>query len=85
MSDLPPPGWKARPSPWTKYRRPSRSWANSIKADGLRPAACRPGIEDGTTKKFENHRALAKADIAKIVEWVDAGAPLGDIKDMPRP
>src|ERR1700728_3500973 len=44
-----------------------------------------PWFEDGTTKKFENNRALAQSDIDKIVEWVNAGAPKGDIKDMPKP
>jgi hypothetical protein len=61
-----------------------KRWAPSIKravAAGHMP----PWYEDGTTKKFENYRALAKADIAKIVEWVDAGAPQGDLKDLPKP
>jgi hypothetical protein len=61
-----------------------KPWANSIKA-AVSAKRMPPWFEDGTTKKFENHRALAKADIDKIVEWVDAGAPLGDIKDLPRP
>lgn len=61
-----------------------KPWATSIKkavAAGHMP----PWFEDGTTKKFENYRALSKADIAKIVEWVDAGTPQGDPKDLPKP
>lgn len=61
-----------------------RPWAASIKR-AVATKQMPPWFEDGTTKKFENHRALAKADIDKIVEWVDAGAPKGDPKDLPEP
>src|SRR5262249_44690502 len=33
--------------------------------------------------KFKNDRSLSDAQIAAIVKWVDAGAPKGDMKDMP--
>jgi len=59
-------------------------WANNIKKMAS-TRAMPPWYEDGTTKKFENNRALAQSDIDKIVQWVDAGAPQGDIKDMPKP
>ena len=61
-----------------------KMWANNIK----RMVSTRrmpPWFEDGTTKKFENNRTMAQADIDKIVEWVDAGAPQGDMKDLPKP
>jgi hypothetical protein len=38
------------------------------------------GIQD-----FKNDRSLTDAEIETIVQWVDAGAPLGDPKDMPPP
>ncbi|MEP6780022.1 MAG: cytochrome c, partial [Gemmatimonadaceae bacterium] len=34
---------------------------------------------------FKNDRSLSDAQIAKIVDWVNAGSPLGDPKDMPAP
>jgi len=61
-----------------------KMWSNNIK----RMVSTRrmpPWYEDGTTKKFENNRTMAQADIDKIAEWVDAGAPQGDMKDMPKP
>ena len=34
-------------------------------------------------QEFKNDRSLTDAQVATIVDWVDAGAPLGDAKDMP--
>src|SRR6476659_1992382 len=34
-------------------------------------------------QEFKNDRSLSDAQIATIVKWVDAGAPKGDMKDMP--
>ena len=34
---------------------------------------------------FENDRSLSDAEIDTIVKWVAAGAPKGDMKDMPKP
>ena len=34
---------------------------------------------------FENDRSLSDEQIDTIVRWVDAGAPMGDPKDMPAP
>jgi hypothetical protein len=62
----------------------SRPWARSIKA---RVAAKQMppwhidksvGIQD-----FKNDRSLTDQQIDTIVRWVDAGAPKGDMKDMP--
>jgi hypothetical protein len=36
------------------------------------------GIQD-----FQNDRSLSDEQIATIVKWVDTGAPLGNLKDMP--
>ena len=38
------------------------------------------GIQD-----YKNDRSLTDAEIKAIVKWVEAGAPLGDPKDMPAP
>jgi mono/diheme cytochrome c family protein len=34
-------------------------------------------------QQFKNDRSLSDAQVSTIVKWVDAGAPLGDPKDMP--
>jgi hypothetical protein len=34
-------------------------------------------------QEFQNDRSLTDAQVATIVKWVDAGAPLGDKKDLP--
>ena len=34
---------------------------------------------------FMNDRSLSDAQVATIVKWVDSGAPMGDVKDMPAP
>jgi hypothetical protein len=36
-------------------------------------------------QEFKNDRSLAEAQIDTIVRWIDAGAPLGDAKDLPAP
>ncbi len=34
-------------------------------------------------KEYKNDRGLTDAQVSTIVKWVDAGAPMGDPKDMP--
>jgi hypothetical protein len=36
-------------------------------------------------QKFKNDMSLTADQINTIVRWVDSGAPLGDVKDMPAP
>jgi hypothetical protein len=36
-------------------------------------------------QEFKNDRSLSDTQISTIVKWVEAGAPLGDPKDLPRP
>ncbi len=36
-------------------------------------------------QEFKNDRSLTQAQIDTIVQWIDAGAPLGDEKDLPAP
>ena len=62
----------------------TKPWAQDIKRM-VSTHQMPPWFEDGTTKTFENKRALSQADIDKIIEWVDAGAPKGDMKEMPAP
>jgi len=64
----------------------ARPWARSIKA---RVAARQmpPWHIDKSVgiQHFENDRSLTDAQIATIAKWVDAGAPKGEMKDMPAP
>lgn len=36
-------------------------------------------------QRFKNDRSLSEQQINTIVQWVDAAAPLGDPKDLPKP
>lgn len=36
-------------------------------------------------QKFKNDMSLSNAQIETVVRWVDAGAPMGNLKDMPAP
>ena len=64
----------------------TRPWARSIKqkvvAREMPPwhIAKNVGI-----KQFKNDRSLTDDQIDTIVRWVDAGAPLGDVNDLPPP
>src|SRR5262245_41370705 len=64
----------------------ARPWAKSIKA---RVAARQmpPWHIDKNVgiQEFKNDRSLSDAEIDLITRWVDAGAPMGDPKDMPPP
>jgi len=64
----------------------ARMWAPMIKkkvADRIMP----PWHINRTVgiREFKNDRGLSDEQIATIVAWVDAGAPLGDPADMPPP
>ena len=64
----------------------ARPWARSIKA---RVAARQmpPWHIDKNVgiQHFQNDRSLSDTQISTIVKWVDAGAPKGEMKDMPAP
>ena len=64
----------------------ARPWARSIKDRVARrqmpPWHIDPSV--GVTK-FKNDMSLSEAQIDTVVKWVDAGAPQGDPKDLPKP
>ncbi|HXG89636.1 MAG TPA: hypothetical protein VNJ02_15010 [Vicinamibacterales bacterium] len=64
----------------------SRPWARSIKSR-VASRQMPPWHIDKTIgiQHFQNDRSLSDAQIDTIVRWVDAGAPKGDMKDMPPP
>jgi hypothetical protein len=63
-----------------------RPWAKSIK-ERVATHQMPPWHLDKTVgiQNFQNDRSLNNEQIATIVRWVDAGAPMGDAKDMPPP
>jgi hypothetical protein len=64
----------------------TRPWAKSIRQRVI-TRNMPPWHVDQTVgiQHFQNDRSLTDAQIATIVSWVDAGAPLGNPKDMPAP
>ncbi len=64
----------------------ARPWAKAIK-ERVITRQMPPWHIDKTVgiQQFKNDRSLTDAQIATIVKWVDAGAPKGDMKDMPLP
>ena len=62
----------------------TRPWARSIK-NRVAARQMPPWHIDKTVgiQHFQNDRSLSDEQIDTIVRWVDAGAPKGDIKDMP--
>ena len=64
----------------------ARPWARSIK-DRVARREMPPWHLDTSVgiQSFKNDISLTTDQIATIVAWVDAGAPLGDPKDLPKP
>lgn len=60
-----------------------RPWARSIK-QRVATRNMPPWHLDQTTgiQQFANDRSLSEKQISTIVKWVDAGAPMGDKKDL---
>jgi hypothetical protein len=63
-----------------------RPWAKSIR-DRVRTRQMPPWHIDRTigVQKFKNDMSLSDDQITTIVQWIDAGAPAGNPKDMPAP
>jgi len=63
-----------------------RPWVRSIKAKVIGRAMPPWHLDKGVgIQKFMNDRSLTDAQIDTIARWIDAGAPRGDMKDMPPP
>src|ERR1019366_6562842 len=62
----------------------TRPWAKALKAKVV-SRTMPPWHLDKTVgiQKFANDSSLNDEQVATIVRWVDAGAPMGDPKDMP--
>jgi hypothetical protein len=64
----------------------TRPWAKAIR-ERVITRNMPPWHIDKTVgiQHFQNDRSLTNEQISTIVRWVDAGAPLGDPKDLPAP
>src|SRR5216683_1122983 len=67
-----------------KTYQETRPWARSIK-NKVSKREMPPWFIDKSVgiQKFKNDASLSDAEIATIINWVDAGAPEGSIADMP--
>jgi hypothetical protein len=62
----------------------TRPWARAIK-EAVLSKKMPPWFADPRFGHFENERRLRDSEIKTIADWVDAGAPAGDLKDEPAP
>jgi hypothetical protein len=62
----------------------ARPWAKAIKYAVLEKKMP-PWYADPRFGKFSNNPCLSSRDVNTLKDWVDAGAPMGDPKDMPAP
>lgn len=62
----------------------TRPWAKSMKT-AVVTKKMPPWFSDPAVGHFLNDRSLKSEDTEKISRWADAGAPLGDAKDAPKP
>jgi len=63
-----------------------RPWVRSIKQRVVTREMPPWGIDPHVgLQSFKNDPTLREDEIDKIVKWVDAGAPMGNLADMPKP
>src|SRR5271165_228231 len=60
----------------------ARPWAAAIK-EAVKAKKMPPWFADPRYGHFSNSTALTPSEIDTIAAWVEAGAPKGDLKDMP--
>jgi hypothetical protein len=74
---------EAAPMPLETYQQ-ARPWAKAMK-QAILARKMPPWFADPQYGHFRNDRSLAQKDIDTLVAWVDAGAPEGDPRDLPKP
>jgi hypothetical protein len=62
----------------------ARPWAKAMK-EAVLLKKMPPWYADPHYGRFSNDRSLTQKEIDVIAAWADAGAPQGDVKDMPPP
>jgi hypothetical protein len=73
------------PMPLTTYEE-TRKYARQIKQK-VQARLMPPWHIDRTVgiQQFKNDRSLTDAEVKVIADWVDAGTPMGEAKDLPAP
>jgi len=71
------------PMPLLTYQD-ARPWARAIKLK-VTSRQMPPWFADPAFGSFANDPRLSDSEISRIGQWVDAGAPQGDVKDLPAP
>lgn len=74
---------EAAPMPLITYGE-ARPWAKAIR-EAVLLKRMPPWHADPHYGQFSNDRSLSREEIATVVNWVNAGAPEGDPKDLPPP
>lgn len=69
------------PMPLLTYKD-ARPWAKAIKQAAI-TRQMPPWFADPGVQHYRNDGSLRPAEIEKLVSWVDAGAPEGDVRDAP--
>ena len=62
----------------------ARPWASAIK-EAVQLRKMPPWFADPKYGHFQNDRTMPRKDIETLVAWVNAGAPEGNPKDLPKP
>jgi hypothetical protein len=62
----------------------ARPWAKAMKAAVL-TKKMPPWFADSSVGHFKNDRTMSQKEVDTLVKWVDAGAPEGNPKDLPKP
>jgi hypothetical protein len=62
----------------------TRPWAMVMKLD-VQSRKMPPWFADPRYGKFSNAMGLNSSEVETLAKWADAGAPQGDLKDMPPP
>ena len=72
---------EAAPMMFTSYKE-VRPWAKAIK-EKVVARTMPPWLADPAHGVFKNDRRLSETEVATIVNWVNAGSPEGNVKDLP--
>ena len=74
---------ESTPFSLTSYKE-ARPWASAMK-EAVQLRKMPPWFADPKYGHFSNDRTMPQKDIDTIVAWVNAGAPEGNPKDLPKP
>src|SRR5260221_10609812 len=74
---------EAAPFSLLNYQQ-ARPWAKAMK-EAVLMKKMPPWFADPHYGKFSNDRSLSQKDADTIAAWADAGAPMGDAKELPPP